>query len=78
MVNPAAESLPKGSIASTEEALIHVLYVDDELDYLKTAKKICEAYSWTIRETGKPRKGAQFTITIPKMNKNGKTSYVIN
>ena len=33
MVNPAAESLPKGSIASTEEALIHVLYVDDELDY---------------------------------------------
>jgi len=38
-------------------------------------KKICEAYSWTIRETGKQGKGAQFTMTIPKTNKNGKVSY---
>jgi PAS domain S-box-containing protein len=29
-------------------------------------KKTCEVYGWTIRETGKPGKGAQFTITIPK------------
>lgn len=41
-------------------------------------KKICEAYGWTIRETGKSGKGAQFTMTIPKMNKNGKISYIIN
>ena len=41
-------------------------------------KKICEEYGWTIQETGKPGKGAQFTMTIPKMNKNGKISYIIN
>ena len=41
-------------------------------------KKICEAYSWTIRETGKLGKGAKFTMTIPKTNKNGKNSYIIN
>jgi len=29
-------------------------------------KKICEAYGWTIQETGKLGKGAQFTMTIPK------------
>jgi len=38
-------------------------------------KKMCKAYGWTIRETGKPEKGAQFTITIPKMNANGKIAY---
>jgi len=38
-------------------------------------RKVCEAYGWTIQETGKPGKGAQFTITIPKTNKNGKTAY---
>jgi PAS domain S-box-containing protein len=41
-------------------------------------KKICEAYGWTIQETGKLGKGAQFTMTIPKMYKNGKISYVID
>jgi PAS domain S-box-containing protein len=41
-------------------------------------KKMCEAYGWTIRETGKPGKGAQFTMTIPKTNKSGKLSYIIN
>ena len=41
-------------------------------------KKICEAYGWTIKETGKQGKGAQFTITIPKTNKSGKRSYRIN
>jgi PAS domain S-box-containing protein len=38
-------------------------------------KKICEAYGWTIRETGKHGKGAQFTMTLPKTNKNGKQNY---
>ncbi|TSA56519.1 PAS domain S-box protein, partial [bacterium] len=41
-------------------------------------RKICEAYGWTIQETGKPGKGAQFTITIPKPNKNGKTAYTLH
>ena len=38
-------------------------------------QKICESYGWTIQETGKAGKGAQFTITIPKKNKNGKIGY---
>ncbi|HDQ05576.1 MAG TPA: response regulator [Candidatus Bathyarchaeota archaeon] len=38
-------------------------------------KKICEAYGWTIRETGEHGKGAQFTMTIPKTVKNGKLTY---
>jgi len=42
MVNPVVESLPKGSIGSTEETLIRVLHVDDDAGYLKTAKKILE------------------------------------
>jgi len=41
-------------------------------------RKICEAYGWTIQETGKLGKGAQFTMTIAKTNKNGKISYIIN
>ena len=40
-------------------------------------KKICETYGWTIQETGKPRKGVQFIITIPKMSKNRKENYRI-
>ena len=38
-------------------------------------RKMCEVYGWVIRETGKQGKGAQFTTTIPKMDKNGKESY---
>ena len=40
-------------------------------------KKICEAYGWAIQETGKDGKGAQFTMTIPKISINTKTSYQI-
>jgi PAS domain S-box-containing protein len=40
-------------------------------------KRICEVYGWTIQETGKHVKGAQFTITIPKTNPNGKENYHI-
>lgn len=32
-------------------------------------KRICEAYGWTINETGTLGKGAKFTITIPKNQK---------
>ncbi|MCW4024744.1 MAG: response regulator [Candidatus Bathyarchaeota archaeon] len=33
---------------------------------LYLARRICEAYGWTISETGKQGQGAQFTINIPK------------
>jgi len=38
-------------------------------------RKTCEAYGWTIHETGVPGKCVQFVMTIPKTNKNGKLSY---
>jgi PAS domain S-box-containing protein len=41
-------------------------------------KRICEAYDWTIQETGKHGQGAQFTMTIPRNNKNGEQSYEIS
>ncbi len=40
-------------------------------------KKMTEIYGWNIQETGEPEKGAKFTITIPKINKNGKEGYKI-
>jgi len=40
--------------------------------------RICEMYGWSIRETGKPDKGAQFAIVIPKLNENMKTNYRID
>jgi PAS domain S-box-containing protein len=36
--------------------------------------KMVEVYGWTIQETGTHGKGAQFTITIPKTNRDGKES----
>jgi PAS domain S-box-containing protein len=41
-------------------------------------KKMCEGYGWVIEETGKEGKGAQFTMTMPKVGENGKTSYKIS
>jgi len=38
-------------------------------------RKMCEVYGWTIQETGKQGKGAEFTITIPKNSESGKTNY---
>jgi len=38
-------------------------------------KKIMEVYGWTIRETGTPGKGAQFTITMPRINHSGRENY---
>ncbi len=40
-------------------------------------RRICEAYGWTIQETGSPEKGAQFTITIPKGEVDGKKRYTL-
>ena len=39
--------------------------------------KMMEIYGWKIEENGEPGKGAKFTITIPKLNKNGKENYQI-
>ena len=41
-------------------------------------KRICEAYGWTIHETGKQDEGAQFTMTIPKTCKGGNESYTLD
>ena len=40
-------------------------------------KKMIDVYGWAIIEEGEPGKGAKFTITIPKLNKNGKENYQI-
>ena len=40
-------------------------------------KKMIEVYGWTTTEEGDPGNGAKFTITIPKLNKNGKENYQI-
>jgi len=42
---------------------------------LHLVKLMCEVYGWTIQETGTQGEGAQFTMTIPKTSKNGKTAY---
>ncbi len=41
-------------------------------------KRICEAYGWTIQETGEYGKGVQFTMTIPKISKDGTKLYEIS
>jgi PAS domain S-box-containing protein len=40
-------------------------------------KRICEAYGWQIQETGKQGTGAQFTFTILRINKEGKSNYAV-
>ena len=44
---------------------------------LRMIKIMCNIYGWTIQETGKKGKGAQFTFTIPKITKNGTTAYML-
>jgi signal transduction histidine kinase len=41
-------------------------------------KKICEAYGWSIKETGKQGKGVRFVMTIPETVENGEKRYRIN
>ena len=41
-------------------------------------RKMCDAYGWTIKETGTPGKGAQFTMTLPGISKDEKTTYSID
>ena len=45
---------------------------------LYMVKKMIEVYGWTIQETGTPGKGAQFTMTIPRANKEGKENYQLS
>jgi signal transduction histidine kinase len=40
-------------------------------------KKMMDNYGWQIQENDTPGEGAKFTITIPKLNKNGKENYQI-
>jgi PAS domain S-box-containing protein len=42
---------------------------------LYLVKEIMKVYGWTIKETGKSRQGARFTITIPKANRKGRINY---
>ncbi|TET65713.1 PAS domain-containing sensor histidine kinase [Candidatus Bathyarchaeota archaeon] len=38
-------------------------------------RRMCEVYGWIIKETGKAGKGAQFTMTIPRLNESGQENY---
>jgi len=44
MVNPALESVKQYILNLAEDRLIHVLHVDNDSDFLKTAKKILEMH----------------------------------
>jgi PAS domain S-box-containing protein len=41
------------------------------------SKKMMDVYGWEIKENGEPGKGAKFTITIPRLNKNGQENFQI-
>ncbi len=41
------------------------------------SKKMMDVYDWKIEENGEPGKGAKFTMTIPRFNKNGKETFQI-
>jgi signal transduction histidine kinase len=41
-------------------------------------RKMIEVYGWAIQETGESGKGAQFTITIPQLNQNGKSNFKLH
>ena len=40
-------------------------------------RRMMEVYGWVIQENGEPDKGAKFTITIPRINQNGKENFKI-
>jgi PAS domain S-box-containing protein len=41
-------------------------------------KRICDAYGWSIQETGVKNQGTRFTMTIPKNGKDDKEGYKIS
>ena len=40
-------------------------------------RKMIDVYGWQIQETGKAGKSAKFTLSIPKLNRNGKMNFQI-
>jgi len=40
-------------------------------------RRMIDVYGWAIQENGIPGTGAKFTITIPKINQNGKENFQI-
>ena len=40
-------------------------------------RKMINVYGWSIQENGESGKGAKFTITIPRINQNGKENFQI-
>ncbi len=40
-------------------------------------RKMMSVYGWSIQENGEPGKGAKFTMTIPRINQNGKENFQI-
>jgi PAS domain S-box-containing protein len=40
-------------------------------------QRICEAYGWSIQETGSQGQGARFTMTVPKKSKDGRECYKV-
>jgi len=40
-------------------------------------RKMINVYGWSIQENGEPGKGAKFTMTIPRINQNGKENFQI-
>jgi len=53
MIKPVVESLPGAIVDLTEETLIRVLHVDDDSDFLNTAKQILEMQSSFQVETAR-------------------------
>src|SRR3990170_1034741 len=53
MIKPVVESLPEAIVDLTEETLIRVLHVDDDADFLNTAKQILEMQSSFQVETAR-------------------------
>jgi signal transduction histidine kinase len=44
---------------------------------LFSVRKMIDVYGWQIQETGEAGKSAKFTLSIPKLNRNGKMNFQI-
>jgi PAS domain S-box-containing protein len=66
-------------IPKTEKEKIFVKGYGKGTGYgLYLIRKMCSVYGWSIRETGKEGKGAQFTMTISRTDRDGKPGYEIS
>src|SRR4030066_1985136 len=71
MIKPVVESLPEAIVDLTEEALIRVLHVDDDADFLNTAKQILEMQgsfqvetAWSVEEAKDRMKEKTFDVIV--------------